>query len=234
MSNTQKTKKKKKYWDKTQEDAVKEYLSSSDKNSIPSQRLFSTVIYPGIRKIVESILFTYQLATSNELINDQIDECVSFIITKLHKFDPDRGTKAFSYFGTIAKNYFILRKNRQQSQLASLVTLDDIHGTDVDIELAVENEVEEELQSQRYYIDILSEEFERELESDLSLSAEAIVVGEAIVYVMKTYDKVNVYSKNLFFWIAREMTGLPTKKISKALKELMPLYQQAKTTIEIG
>jgi len=61
--------------------------------------------------------------SQDELKND----VVSFLITKIDRFDETRGFKAYSFFGKIAKNYLIqtsVKGNKRRKQLISIDSLD--------------------------------------------------------------------------------------------------------------
>jgi len=44
-------------------------------------------------------------------------ETVTFLVTKIDRFNPELGTKAFSYFSVVAKNYLIMSNNKNYKQL---------------------------------------------------------------------------------------------------------------------
>ena len=41
-------------------------------------------------------------------------DTLSFLVTKMEKFKPAKGKKAYSYFGTICKNYLMGQINERQ------------------------------------------------------------------------------------------------------------------------
>ena len=40
-------------------------------------------------------------------------DCVSFLYETLEKFDPSKGSKAFSYFNVVAKNWLIIQSKKR-------------------------------------------------------------------------------------------------------------------------
>ena len=50
--------------------------------------------------------------------------------TILEKYDPNRGSKAFSYFSVITKNWFIHKVKKNTSQTKREVQLEDTHIND--------------------------------------------------------------------------------------------------------
>lgn len=216
-------KRKKEYWSIEQEEAVKEYLTL-DPELMSTDRLFAEKIYPSLRQLVENIAFTYHLTTSEVPVREQIDDCIGHIIYKFRKYDPDRGTKAFSYYGTVAKNYFILMQNKAYKKKIKTVEIDNIEGLEILFDIAIEHEYERELDSPEFFITHMADVIEKLLETDISIHANTWKLGEAIVYILRNYSQLKMGTKNTFYHIVREMTGLTTKDISKALKEFKTLY----------
>ena len=62
---------------------------------------------------------------------DQIEhlqhEIITYLLSKIHLFDPSRGAKAYSYFGTIVKRWLILyntKNYKKRVQKVDVVELD--------------------------------------------------------------------------------------------------------------
>jgi hypothetical protein len=95
------------YFLEEQENAVVEYLNSdsaTDKNAIYDEKLRDP-----FNKMVESIIRRYKLYIPDETSGETFTETISFLITKLDKFNPQKHSKAYSYYGTICKNHLIGR-----------------------------------------------------------------------------------------------------------------------------
>ena len=113
-----KTKRKKKeqsniYFTQETENAIIRYNNSVDNEEC--NKIFRDEIYPVFFKLTEYIINTYKIFNTGEnnisengtIINIQ-NEVIQFLHKKIHLFDPSKGAKAYSYFGTIAKRYLIL------------------------------------------------------------------------------------------------------------------------------
>ena len=66
--------------------------------------------------MVDKIVYSYHF-TSLANIDDLRDECKAWLITILDKFDPAKGSKAFSYFSVVTKNWFIHKVKKQQKRI---------------------------------------------------------------------------------------------------------------------
>ena len=114
---TKKTRKKNKrhYFTKDHENAIIEY--AKDKNQKKRTELYIKWIGPAFDEMVDKIIYTYKF-TNLPNIDSLKDECKVWLTTILDKFDPEKGSKAFSYFSVITKNWFIhkVKKTVQQSK----------------------------------------------------------------------------------------------------------------------
>jgi hypothetical protein len=221
-----KTKKKKIYWGKEQEEAVKLYLEL-DPTSMEAERLFETKIYEPMKKLVENIMFTYRLNVPDS-IEEQIQDTIGFIVTKMRKFDSDSGHRSFSYYGTIAKNYMIMKKNKFYNKLVQSVDIEDTDGFEMGLDIFDIPEIEKDEKSTTYLIHQLAEDLEYIARNDLTMDKNVYKVIEAIVFVLENYQKINIQNKRQFYFIVREFTGLSAKEITKAMNEIKYFYIKTK------
>ena len=97
------------YFTQVHEDAIVQYAKS---NSIEERtELYSKFIEPAFSEMVDKIVFTYKF-TNLPNIDYLRDECKIWLMTILDKYDPSKGSKAFSYFSVITKNWFIHKPHK--------------------------------------------------------------------------------------------------------------------------
>ena len=77
--------------------------------------------------MVDKIVYTYKFTTLPN-IDDLKDECKVWLTTILDKFNPDKGSKAFSYFSVITKNWFIHKVKQNSKRLKRDVQYEDLNG----------------------------------------------------------------------------------------------------------
>ena len=92
------------YFTEEHEQAIIDYCSSTC-NKLRT-RLYVKWIQPAFDQMVDKIVFTYKFTTLPN-IDELRDECKVWLTTILEKYDPNKGSKAFSYFSVITKNWFI-------------------------------------------------------------------------------------------------------------------------------
>ena len=73
--------------------------------------------------MVDKIVFTYKF-TNLPNCDYLRDECKIWLVTILDKYDPNKGSKAFSYFSVITKNWFIHKVKQQQKKNKRELDLD--------------------------------------------------------------------------------------------------------------
>ena len=104
--------KKRDYFSETEEEMFRQYCMSTDENF--RNRVFNETLYPAFTKMVESIIRRYTLFTPGEEFQDTFNDVMSMLISKVEKFDPTKNTKAYSYCGTICKNYALHKREKTQ------------------------------------------------------------------------------------------------------------------------
>lgn len=117
------SKERKGYFYETQEQAVKDYLSSNDENE--KNRIYNEILKPAFTKMVESIIRRYKLYPPDDDYDNTFNDTISFLMTKLDHFDPNKKYKAYSYCGTICKNYLIYRINQCTKRVKRNVSYDN-------------------------------------------------------------------------------------------------------------
>jgi len=90
-------------------------ISLLHSSKIKKERIYQSRIKHPIKRLVENIMFKYNLIRDDVDIKTQQDDCTSHVFDKFHKFDPEQNTKSFSYFGTIAKHY--MQNKKKESYL---------------------------------------------------------------------------------------------------------------------
>jgi len=102
------------YFTQVHEDAIIQYVKTE---SIKERtELYVKYIEPAFSEMVDKIVFTYKFTTLPN-IDALRDECKIWLITILSKYDANRGSKAFSYFSVITKNWFIHQTKKRSKRI---------------------------------------------------------------------------------------------------------------------
>ena len=120
------------YFCEREETAVVDYLKS-DSAEVKNE-IYNSILRPAFEKLVESIIRRYKLYVPGEEFTDTFNDALSFILMKFDKFNMDGTTKAFSYYGTICKNYIIGRIVTQANRVKrnpSYGLSSDVYNNDI-------------------------------------------------------------------------------------------------------
>ena len=114
--------KRKVYFGQEVQDAIIEYNGSTD--SVERNVIYSTRIHKAFDKLAENIINTFKFTYFDYGFEDIKHEVVAFMVINMHKYDHTKGSKAFSYFSVVAKNYLILHNNNNYKKLKTHDDLD--------------------------------------------------------------------------------------------------------------
>lgn len=211
------------YFYKREEDAVLAYLSAStaeEKNEI-----YNSVLRPAFEKMAESIIRRYKLFVPNEIFDDTFNDTLSFLITKMDKFKPGN-TKAYSYYGTICKNYLIGKIQKYSTSLQRNPSYDVI-SEEFNDSMKYSDKPDKNKEIATETVQRLTARIDDMVSNpDVNdLKPNEIKIGRALVnllnnweYVLST-DASNKLNKNAILLFLRESTGLDTKGIRDNMKK---------------
>jgi hypothetical protein len=228
LDDTKKLKKKPKenYFDVVEENAVVDFLNATnfqDKNKIYNQFLRKP-----LDKMISSIIRRYRLYRKDMDFKEIHTDVHSFLMTKVDKFKPSKNKKAYSYFGTICKNYLMGQIIKDQKELNRKVSYEDISSTIEDHPDMVYIIDEEILDLDAVIIEYTSKL--KDFVTTQSLSDNERKLGLALIDVFEKYETIftstdnSKFNKNLILLSLREMTNLTTKEIRVSLKKFKSLY----------
>ena len=192
--------------------------------------LYVRWIQPAFNEMVENIVITYKFTN---LPNCDVlrDECKIWLMTILDKYDPAKGSKAFSYFSVITKNWFIHKVKRQQKRNKREVDYDNISKRFEEEYLStnesyLSNREEDEFWNS-FYGELKSWDASTMKENDLK-------VYKAINILFESKDDIDIFNKKAIYLYLREITGLNTKQIVNSLKKFRRKYYIFKQDWENG
>ena len=110
------------YFTQDHEDAIIKYALSNDRAI--RTKLYIEFIQPAFDEMVDKIIFTYKFNTLPN-IDYLRDECKIWLTTILDKYDTTKGSKAFSYYSVITKNWFIQNVKKTNKERKREVLIDD-------------------------------------------------------------------------------------------------------------
>ena len=228
MTQKRKRKKKNHYFTKDHENAIIRY---SQVTCIRERsELYEKWIQPAFDEMVDKIVFTYKF-TNLPNIDHLRDECKIWLMTILDKYDPSKGSKAFSYFSVITKNWFIHKVKKQQKRNKREVDFGNISKAYEEQFLSTNESYVTEREEQEFW-----KLFYEELKSwDVTgMKENDIKVYEAIKILFESKEDIEIFNKKAIYLYLREITGLNTKQIVNSLKKFRKKYSNFKHDWESG
>ena len=117
--------KSKNYFTKDTEAASVRY--NNEHNPVVRSDIYRDEIHYPFFKLTENIIHTFKFYyTEVDQIEHLQHEIITFLLTKMHLFDPGRGAKAYSYFGTIVKRWLILYNTKNYNKKIKKVPTDTL------------------------------------------------------------------------------------------------------------
>jgi len=214
------------YFDVREEDAVKSFLlaeTSEEKNKIYNEYLRGP-----LDKMISSIIRRYKLYRRDMDFTEIHCDTHSFLMTKVDKFKPSKEKKAYSYFGTICKNYLMGQIIKDQKETNRKISYEDISTSlenDEGFAYYIENDG---LESERVIHHFLLE-LDRFIKNE-NLSENEIKLGQALHDIFDNYENIfvgndnNKFNKNIILLSLREMTNLSTKEIRGSMRKYKNMY----------
>ncbi len=220
--------KKNHYFTQEHEDAIVRYTQTNCTRE--RTELYVKWIEPAFNEMVDKIVFTYKF-TNLPNIDYLRDECKVWLMTILDKYDQSKGSKAFSYFSVITKNWFIHKVKRQQKRNAREVDYENISKSYEEEFLSTNESYVTEREDYEFW-----KQFYNELKSwDQScMKDNDLKVYEAIKILFESKDDIEIFNKKAIYLYLREITGLNTKQIVNSLKKFRKKYSSFKTDWENG
>jgi hypothetical protein len=215
------------YFTQDTENAIVAYNNSKDTGF--RQKIFTDEIYYPFYKLVENIIHTFRFYyTDVDDLEDLKHEVISLLVEeKIHMFDPTRGAKAYSYFGTIVKRHLINYNNKNYKRLKSLAPVEDFNGT---YELEV-NYVHPDALTLRQIVDIYVERTYDKLEALFPKESDRKVADAVLTLFEKRYD-LDIFKKKALYIYIREMTGTETPYLTKVINVLKEEFYNLYTALE--
>ncbi len=215
------------YFGEDQEKAVVKYLESNDE--LERNKIFNEFLREPLIIMVESIIRRYKLYRKDMEFEEIHTDTMSFLITKISKFDHTKNTKAYSYFGTICKNYLMGAIQKDTKEQNRQVSYDDISSDIEEGRPDLTYVIDEHIIDYQAVIIKLTLELENFVETQ-NLNENERKLGYALLEIFGNFDKIfqvgdgNKFNKNLILLSLREMTSLSTKEIRISLKRFKKLY----------
>jgi len=231
------------YWNEFTEAAISEYLKSETQEQ--RDDIYNTKLKFSFEKLVENIFNTFKFSYFEVGPDDIMKECVGHLFQQLPKFNPDRGSKSYSYFSIVAKNWLIALNNFNykhnnihesiDEQTNEKTNSDDNshHNNTVIKQLTCEDKYEKNEATNEFFDGMISFYennmnviFKKKYEQD---------IANAVIELFRRRQSLDMDSnkKALYLYI-REISNCNTQKITKIINKMRKYYFEIKNDWDNG
>ena len=292
-----KPKERKGYFYEIEEDAIYKYIN--EKNVNEKNRIFNTVLYPALTKMIESIIRRYKLFVPDEDFEQNFNDTISYLLTKINHFRPQitgydliedekeinkhtyvtftedllkqkardakeddpeyivvyynknnsedeideikyfkketHNYKAYSYCGTVCKNYLMFKSTQYAKKKVRNTPYDEVYEEISNSLKYSTNETNYSDIAEKLLIDVADEIDRMILHSEEHLLSEnEIKVGNALVNLLRHWEEIlpnggsNKLQKSSVLYFLREETMMTTKEVRDNMKKYKCIYKLLK------
>ena len=214
--------KSKNYFTQDTENAIVKY------NNEPDSKIRSTIYQNEIHfpffKLTQNIIHTFKFYhTEVENLEHLQHEIITFLLSKMHLFDPTRGAKAYSYFGTIVKRWLILYNTKNYAKKIKKVEEDVLMGENSTHTYYMgEEKIKSDLDN---YMDIFVDHVSENI-FELFPKKNDAKIADAILELFRKREDITVFNKKALYIYIREIIDVKTPKITKIADKLHDIFKQ--------
>ena len=214
-------KKSKNYFTQETEDAIVRYNNEPD--SKVRSDIYQKEIHFAFFKLTQNIIHTFKFYhTEVENLEHLQHEIITFLLSKMHLFDPGRGAKAYSYFGTIVKRWLILYNTKNYNKKIKKVGVEALtKPTSTHTYSQGDERVKIDLDK---YVDIFVGHVTNNI-YELFPKKNDAQIADAILELFRKREDLEVFNKKALYIYIREMVDVKTPKITKIADKLHTIFK---------
>ena len=207
------------YFTKDHENAIVAYANTRDVRV--RTQLYIDFIEPAFSEMVDKVVFTYKFTTLPN-VDSLREECKVWLTTILDKYDPNKGSKAFSYFSVITKNWFIHKVKKTNTRNKRETDFEDISGEVEQKYLSSYNPYHHKREEAEFW-NFLWDEIDTWDTGNLKENEKKVL--EAIKIILSSPEDIEIFNKKAIYLYIREITGLNTKQVVNNLNKMRVKYR---------
>lgn len=230
------------YFTEKTDEAIVRYNEETDPKI--KSKIYQTEIHYSFYKLTQNLIHTFKFYnTEVDNLEDLQHEVILFLLSKIHKFNPDLGYKAYSYFGLIAKRYLIIEDTKNYKKKVNSIPLVDINnhdGKDEDYNAYSLSPIEkekllsppEEVEGPEDKMDHLSEYIDsfttyclENLEKLIPHEKLDQQIADAILELFIKREHIKIFNKKALYINIRERVDVKAPKITKIAKYLHNIFK---------
>lgn len=246
--------------DENRQKRIDELSCIVNKSVAERDAIFDTTLRPAFKKMVESIIRTYKLYVPDEEFDATFNDTMSYLTTKISNFKAPKGTKAFSYCGTICKNYLLFKKMQYDKNLKRSIPYEMIRdGISDSINYSDAREDKDSYARSEKLLMSITSEIQKMIDNreEYKLSDGEVAVGSAIIELVNNWETIlkateddtndedecvnpmspyksisNKLQKSKILYFLREETMMSTKEVRDNMRKYKVVYVALKKMMQ--
>lgn len=211
------------YFTQETEDAIIAYNKETDLDI--RNAIFQEKIHHPFQKLVENVYNTFKFSYFETGPQDVQKECLTHLVSNMHKFDPTRQskadpkrkTKAFAYFSIIAKHYLILLNNTNYTRFNKHSEISDEKDENT-VQLQQDDKYYAQ-QEMSDFIRLIIEFWDNNINKIFTKQRD-LNIANAVVELFRKSDRIDAYNKKALYLYIREMALCKTQQITKVINKM--------------
>jgi hypothetical protein len=210
------------YFTQETEDAIVAYNKATSTDE--KEKIYHRHIHYAFFKLTENIIHTFKFYyTEVDNIEDLQHEIITFLLQKIHLFDPTKGAKAYSYFGTIVKRYLIIQNTKNYKKRVDKAPVEELykdlnHSYELDTPLNQADYISDFIDQ---YVGYCSENIYELFPKDKDAQ-----VADAILEVFRKRENIDIFNKKALYIYIREIIDVKTPHITRVADRLGEIYKE--------
>ena len=214
--------------------AIVEYQKAETQQE--KEDLYNKEIKYAFEKLVENLIFVYGFQNPYEPTKHLQADCVSFLLEAIHKWNVEKGTKAFSYYNVVAKNWLIGNAKKRQKNLKRSISFEATEEMSAKDRRAIAHfqiapgpdQRLEDIESKKEIVKVL-----KTIKARVHQENEVLCI-DAIITIFEKVDTLDFLNKRAVFVYVREISGLNQKQLASALGTVRKHYKSIRGSSEFN
>jgi DNA-directed RNA polymerase specialized sigma24 family protein len=209
------------YFTQETEKAIIEYNNTADTDL--RSKIYRERIHYAFFKLTENIIHTFKFYyTEVDNIEDLQHEVISFLLSKIHLFNPEKGAKAYSYFGTIAKRYLIISNTKNYKKRVDKAPIEELESDE-----KYSYNIDDVPANQKLilfideYVKYCTDNIYRIFPKDNDAK-----IADAILELFRKRESIDIFNKKALYIYIREIIDVKTPKITKIANKLYDIFKE--------
>lgn len=217
-----------KYFTQDTQDAIVRWQKEKDQKT--KDEIYTKEISYALNTLAENLINVYGFKTLHDSKEELKAECVQFLYTTLHKFNADKGSKAFSYFNVVAKNWLTIKSKQNTKRIQQHISIDDRDNISIsDLETIEKKDFVAPFEEYNPKIAKMELQDIVDYIKTKAKTEDELLVLDSLEEIINNLDDLEIITRRSVLLYLREISKLNQKQLSAAMSTIRKSYAEYKT-----